>query len=115
MLGSPNGPAGPGSAASASWSVYAGRLRRATGEWLPSAVYVGHRPTFYDNEAATMLEVHCLGWAGDLYDEDVAVTFVERIRGDARFDSIDELAAQSRIDCDDAATALERDDREQNS
>jgi riboflavin kinase/FMN adenylyltransferase len=95
--------------------IYAGRLRRATGEWLPSAVYVGHRPTFYDNEAATMLEVHCLDWTGDLYDEHVAVTFVERIRGDARFDSVEELAAQLRIDCDDAGVALERDEREQNS
>jgi riboflavin kinase/FMN adenylyltransferase len=86
--------------------IYAGRLRRATGEWLPAAVYVGHRPTFYDNEAATMLEVHCLDWTGDLYGEDVAVTFVERIRGDARFGSVEELAAQLRVDCDDAAAAL---------
>jgi riboflavin kinase/FMN adenylyltransferase len=86
--------------------IYAGQLRRATGEWLPSAVYVGHRPTFYDNEAATVLEVHCLDWSGDLYDEEVAVTFVHRIRGDARFDSVEQLAAQLRIDCDDAAAAL---------
>jgi riboflavin kinase/FMN adenylyltransferase len=83
-------------------------MRRATGEWLPSAVYVGHRPTFYDNEAATVLEVHCLEWSGDLYGEEVAVTFEQRIRGDARFDSVEELAAQLRIDCRDAAVALAR-------
>jgi len=88
--------------------IYAGRLRRPTGEWLPSAVYVGHRPTFYDNEAATVLEVHCLGWTGDLYDEEVAVTFVERLRGDVRFDSVEELASQLQIDCDDASAALAR-------
>jgi riboflavin kinase/FMN adenylyltransferase len=86
--------------------IYAGRLRRANGDWLPSAVYVGHRPTFYDNEAATMLEVHCLDWTGDLYGEDVAVTFVERLRGDARFDSVEELAAQLRLDCQAAGEAL---------
>ena len=86
--------------------IYAGRLRRASGEWLPAAVYVGHRPTFYDNEAATMLEVHCLDWSGDLYGEEVGVTFNERLRGDARFDSVDELAAQLQVDCANAAAAL---------
>ncbi len=88
--------------------IYAGRLRRASGEWLPSAIYVGHRPTFYDDEAVTVLEVHCLDWSGDLYGEDVAVTFDDRIRGDARFDSVDELVAQLRVDCEQATEVLAR-------
>ena len=86
--------------------IYAGWLHRPSGAVLASAIYVGNRPTFYDDGAATVLEVHCLDWSGDLYDEGVAVTFVERLRGDARFDSIEELTAQLARDCDAARRRL---------
>lgn len=87
--------------------IYAGELvRPGTGEVLASAIYVGKRPTFFDRRAMTLLEVHALGFDGDLYDEDVAVRFVHRIRGDARFDSPQELSTQLRVDCDQAARML---------
>src|SRR5690606_12146383 len=66
--------------------IYSGRLVRADGETLPSAIYVGTRPTFYENQPASLLEVHCLDWEGDLYGEVVAVRFEHRLRGDRRFD-----------------------------
>ena len=63
--------------------IYAGRMMRsATGDVLPSAVYVGKRPTFYDDRAMTLLEVHALDFSGDLYGQDVAVRFTHRIRGE---------------------------------
>ncbi|MFM7069405.1 MAG: riboflavin biosynthesis protein RibF, partial [Actinomycetes bacterium] len=43
--------------------IYAGYLVRdpsGRAESLPAAIYIGHRPTFYDNTAATLLEVHVL-------------------------------------------------------
>ena len=86
--------------------IYAGWLTRPNGESLAAAIYVGNRPTFYADAAATVLEVHCLDWSGDLYDELVAVTFVARLRGDARFDSIDELTAQLAVDCAGARLRL---------
>lgn len=85
--------------------IYAGWLQRATSS-LPAAIYVGKRPTFYDDRAMTLLEVHVLDFDGDLYDETVAVRFDHRIRPDARFDSVDELAAQLGRDCDDARRLL---------
>jgi riboflavin kinase/FMN adenylyltransferase len=54
----------------------------------------------------TLLEVHALDFSGDLYGQDVAVRFTHRIRPDARFASVDELAAQLKVDCDDAARLL---------
>ena len=69
-------------------------------------MYVGHRPTFYDDGAAVMLEVHCLDWSGDLYGEQVAVTFDERIRGDRQFDSVEALQAQLAVDCAAAGSIL---------
>jgi len=79
--------------------IYAGRLVRASGESLPAAIYLGTRPTFYDDQPASLLEVHCLDWDGDLYGEEVRVHFEHRLRGDRKFDTIEELTAQLAIDC----------------
>lgn len=73
---------------------------------LPAAIYIGKRPTFYDDRAMTLLEVHVLDFAGDLYGEHVAVRFTHRIRADARFASVEELAAQLQLDCDRARVLL---------
>ncbi len=89
--------------------IYAGWLERtasAPGVLLPAAVYVGKRPTFYDDRAMTLLEVHVLDFSGDLYGEAVSVRFTHRIRPDARFASVDELASQLRVDCDTARQLL---------
>lgn len=83
--------------------IYAGHLVRHGGaESLPAAIYLGRRPTFYDDAAATLLEVHVLDFEGDLYGEEVGVRFEHRIRADQRFDSVEELADQLARDCDDA-------------
>jgi len=87
--------------------IYAGHLARSGGgALLPAAIYVGKRPTFYDDRAMTLLEVHVLDFSGDLYGEDVAVRFTHRIRPDARFASVEELTAQLRVDCEHAAQLL---------
>lgn len=86
--------------------IYAGWLRRRDGSSLPAAIYIGRRPTFYDDQSMTLLEVHVLDFAGDLYGEDVAVVLTHRIRADARFASVDELVTQLRVDCDRARHLL---------
>jgi riboflavin kinase/FMN adenylyltransferase len=89
--------------------IYAGHLvRERNGERLPAAIYVGRRPTFHDEDAMVLVEVHVLDFAGDLYGEPVRVQFEHRIRGDRRFDSVEELAAQLSRDCDEARRLLLR-------
>jgi riboflavin kinase/FMN adenylyltransferase len=96
--------------------IYAGRLSRDGGStWLPSAIYVGHRPTFYDDAAAVLLEVHVLDLDDDLYGDDVRVRFTHRLRDDRAFDGADALAAQLQIDCDRAREVLAEDDEQQAS
>lgn len=73
---------------------------------LPAAIYVGKRPTFYDSEAMTLLEVHILDFASDVYGEHVAVSFTDRIRGDFKFLSVEDLVDQLQVDCDKARELL---------
>ncbi len=59
----------------------------------PAAVNVGVPRTFADEENCASIEAHMLGFEGDLYGREVSVAFVERLRGQQAFASIDELMA----------------------
>jgi riboflavin kinase / FMN adenylyltransferase len=89
--------------------IYAGWFERADGSVLPAAISLGRRPTFYAEAHASLLEAHVLDFSGDLYDEAVRVRFVERLRGEVRFDAVEALVEQMRRDCDDARRILASD------
>lgn len=84
--------------------VYAGWLVRADGSALPAAISVGTNPTF-DGTARTV-EAYVLDADLDLYDEQVAVEFVDRLRGMERFAGIDELVAQMSRDVSETRQIL---------
>ena len=67
----------------------------------PAAVNVGVRPTF-DTGRGTLVEAYLLDFSGDLYGEPLRIAFLERMRGEKRFESIDELVVQMRRDADQA-------------
>ncbi len=79
--------------------VYAGRLRRLdTGETHPAAISVGTNPTF-DGERERRVESYVLDRSDlELYDVEVEVSFVERLRGMTAFDSVDALVEQMADD-----------------
>ena len=66
------------------------------GRVIESVAYVGTRPTFDAGER--LLEVYLLDEQPKLYGEDIAVLFVERLRGDQVFDSPDALSQQIDVD-----------------
>lgn len=72
--------------------VYAGWLTRLdTGERFPAAISVGTNPTF-DGERERRVESYVLDRDDlDLYDVEVEVSFVERLRGMKKFDGIEAL------------------------
>lgn len=80
--------------------VYAGRLRTLDpgGPPLPAAVSVGTNPTFGGVtrrvEAFVLDSDVTAGVDLDLYDRMVAISFVERLRDQVRFDEVDDLVAQ---------------------
>jgi riboflavin kinase / FMN adenylyltransferase len=87
--------------------MYAGFFTRPDGSVHRSVTYVGRRPTFYDPDAAPVLvETYLLQFQGDLYDEVGRVSFLHRLRGDQRFDSVEDLVAQMHRDVADAERVL---------
>jgi riboflavin kinase / FMN adenylyltransferase len=62
---------------------------------------VGVRPTF-ETGRGLLVEAHLLDFDDDLYGQTLRIAFLERLRGEKRFDSVDELVAQMRRDVEDA-------------
>jgi len=60
-------------------------------------LYIGTRPTLRD-DLEISVEVNIFDFNGDLYNQSVTVEFIDFIRADQKFDSMDELAAQIHKD-----------------
>jgi riboflavin kinase / FMN adenylyltransferase len=73
----------------------------------PAAVNVGVRPTF-ETGRGLLVEAHLIDFEGDLYGETLRIAFVERMRGEKRFDSVDELVEQMNRDVEQAAATVSR-------
>jgi riboflavin kinase/FMN adenylyltransferase len=91
--------------------VYFGHLRcldsaaAGEGQSLPVVTNVGFRPTFRDGRDL-VAEAHIIDFSGDLYGVEVDLTFEGRLRGEERFESIDELRRQIARDVEEARDRL---------
>ena len=68
---------------------------------------VGVRPTFVSGRGL-LVEAHLIGFDGDLYGQNLRIAFLERMRGELRFESVDELVEQMNKDLDQARRICER-------
>ena len=71
------------------------RLKDSVG-WKRGMMNIGHRPTF--NGRTTSMEVNLFNFSGDLYGQELLVSFISKIRDERKFDSIDALAEQLQHD-----------------
>jgi riboflavin kinase/FMN adenylyltransferase len=79
--------------------IYAGWYDRpARGERHAAAISVGRRPTFHDQAAPVVLEAYLLDFDDDLYDEEARVSFLDRLRDEQRYESVDALVDQMALD-----------------
>lgn len=85
--------------------VYAVLVELEDGRLLKGANNIGDNPTFDDG--GLNVETHLLDFQGDIYGQDIQLHFVERLRGEKRFDSPEELKAQIGRDVDRAIAVLE--------
>ena len=72
---------------------------------VPAAVNVGVRPMFASGRGL-LVEAYLIGFDGDLYGQTLRIAFLERMRGEKRFDSVDELVAQMHRDVEQAAATV---------
>jgi len=89
-------------------AVYAGWCTRENGERHPCAINIGRRPTFYEHAEQSLLEAHLIDFEGDLYGEEVAVSFVDFLRSERKFNGLERLSEQLKVDIDDARAVLRR-------
>lgn len=77
--------------------VYAAMAR--VGEKPHRAVLnIGVRPTLHQPTSTPRLEVHLLDFAGDLYGQELEITFAAKLRPEQKFDSLAALRAQIERD-----------------
>ena len=83
--------------------VYAVRIE-VDGAGYQGAAYVGVRPTF--GERTETVEAYLFDFEGDLYGRELAVSFVQRLRGERRFATVQALQQQMGKDVDKAKRVL---------
>jgi riboflavin kinase/FMN adenylyltransferase len=76
--------------------VYACRAE-VDGETYVAAVNVGVRPTFKTGRGL-LVEAFLLDFSGEIYDRTLRLDFLERLRGEKRFDSVEALVEQMDLD-----------------
>jgi riboflavin kinase / FMN adenylyltransferase len=73
----------------------------------PSVTNIGLRPTF-ESTTKTTVETHILDMNADLYDKQVRLGFIQRLRDERRFPDVDALKAQIEADVRRAARLFDR-------
>jgi riboflavin kinase/FMN adenylyltransferase len=104
QLGFPTANLEAGGALLPARGVYAGRCRLPGGEERLAVVNVGERPTF--GGRTVTVEAHLPGYSGDLYGQDLRLSFAARLRAEQRFASAAELVAQIRRDVERSLTLV---------
>jgi riboflavin kinase/FMN adenylyltransferase len=85
--------------------VYCGWLRIGD-EWHPTAISVGMRPTFGGQDV--VVEAFVLDFDGDLYGQNVRCAFVQRLREQRTYASVEPLIAQIAADVQESREILSR-------
>jgi riboflavin kinase/FMN adenylyltransferase len=87
--------------------VYAGWLTVGINFW-PAAISIGTNPTFGDFRAR-QVEAYAIDQVGlELYDKNASIEFGWRLRDTLKFDGLEPLLAQMKLDCDRARSLTEQ-------
>ncbi len=78
------------------YGIYVVRARLRDGRCFDGAANLGIRPTF--EPPKELLESYLFDFSGDLYGQTVEIELIERLRGEAKFDSLGALVAQMDAD-----------------
>jgi riboflavin kinase/FMN adenylyltransferase len=67
---------------------------------------LGTRPTV--NGSEPLLEAHVFDFSGDLYGRLIEVEFIAKLRDEVRFDSLDSMVVQMKMDAAQAREILSK-------
>jgi riboflavin kinase/FMN adenylyltransferase len=68
---------------------------------------IGYKPTFHDRDAEKTAEVHLFDFDGNLYHQTVRIEWLDFLREERKFSSVDELVRQIRRDVEEAKRRIE--------
>lgn len=85
--------------------VYAAHVRTRNSSHQ-AVVNIGSRPTVGTPASALRVEAHLLDFNGDLYDQEVELAFVEKLRDEQKFPSLADLRAQIARDIQQARASF---------
>ena len=87
--------------------VYAGWLTVGINFW-PAAISIGTNPTF-EGVRARQVEAYAIDQVGlELYDKNASIEFGWRLRDTLKFDGLEPLLTQMKLDCDRARSLTEQ-------
>jgi riboflavin kinase/FMN adenylyltransferase len=75
---------------------------RVAGKTLRAVLNIGHRPTLQTASPQLRVEAHLLDYQGDLYGQELEIEFVEKLRDEQKFASLDALREQIARDIQEA-------------
>ena len=75
------------------------------GQKYKGMLNIGHRPTI-NNGNDLSIEVHILDFQGDIYHQKMRIEFIEFLRPEMKFNSVDELVLQIQKDKEDTTRVL---------
>jgi riboflavin kinase/FMN adenylyltransferase len=78
------------------WGILAVWVHGIDSRPLPGVASLGTRPTV--NGVEPLLEAHVFDYSGDLYGHPIEVEFVAKLRDEIKFDSLDAMTAQMKLD-----------------
>ena len=88
------------------WGVLAVRVYGIDARPLDGVASLGTRPTV--NGIEPLLEVHIFDFSGDLYGRAIEVEFLAKLRDEIKFDSLDDMKVQMKIDAQQARDLLSK-------
>jgi riboflavin kinase/FMN adenylyltransferase len=88
------------------YGIFAVRVYGIEDVPLDGVASLGTRPTV--NGIEPLLEAHVFDFSGDLYGHAIEVEFVAKLRDEVKFDSLDSMMAQMKVDAAQARDLLSK-------
>lgn len=74
--------------------------------WYKAMLNIGTNPTVNSMDNVSV-EVHLLNFSEDIYGREITLKFVKRLRSEVKFEGLDQLKNQLRLDKSQAEKILE--------